>query len=69
LGVHSIIRIILPALPLLRPFASAGRSVPANGEDIAEYGCQAEEYGIRANRMPNPKRLERALDARKGGGI
>jgi len=24
--------------------------------DIAEYGCPAEEYGIRANRMPKPKR-------------
>ena len=24
--------------------------------DIAEYGCQAEEYGVRGNRMPNPKR-------------
>ena len=36
--------------------------------DIAEYGCRAEEHGIRANRMPNPKRLEIALDARKGAG-
>jgi hypothetical protein len=26
------------------------------GEDIAEYGCPAEEYGIWGNRMPNPKR-------------
>jgi hypothetical protein len=39
-------------------FLSHRQPVPRRltGEDIAEYGCRAEEYGIRGNRMPNPKR-------------
>ena len=32
------------------------RATPVNGGHRTEYGCRAEEHGIRANRMPNPKR-------------
>ena len=51
--------------PTLPPPA---RATPVNGGHRAEYGCRAEEHGIRANRMPNPKRSEIALGTKKGVG-
>src|SRR5215212_5999824 len=50
------------------PLPPTARARPVNGGGHgAEYGCRAEGYGIRANRMPNPKRSEIELSMLEKG--